>query len=85
MSSCGVLQADWPRGYWLPDMSKPCFTGWHLRIALPLGLPLLAVVCCGIPLLPYLLLRRHKRDLQTASVKLQLGFVYRSYKQAAAC
>lgn len=61
-------------------MSKACFTGWHLRVSLPLGVPLLALVCCGIPLLPYLLLRPHKKDLQTAAVKLKLGFVYRSYR-----
>lgn len=61
-------------------MSKACFTGWHLRVSLALGVPLLALVCCGIPLLPFLLLTPYKKDLQTALVKLKLGFVYTSYK-----
>ncbi|DBB05192.1 TPA: hypothetical protein ACH3X3_010435 [Trebouxia sp. C0006] len=74
------LQADWPLGYWVPDMSKPCFTGWHLRLSLPLGVPLLVLICVGVPLLPYLLLRPCKTQLQTPPVKIRVGFIYRSYK-----
>ena len=75
-----MQQAEWPLGYWVPDMSMPCFTDWHLKVSLSLGLPLLIIICLGVPLLPYLLLRRYKRQLETPAVKLQVGFIYRSYK-----
>ncbi|DBA86799.1 TPA: hypothetical protein ACH3X2_005382 [Trebouxia sp. C0005] len=75
-----LSRANWPLGYWVPDMSKPCFTSWHLRLSLPLGVPLLVLVCVGIPLLPYLLLAPYKTQLQTPAVKIRIGFIYRSYK-----
>ena len=77
------VQATWPLGYWVPDMSQPCFTGWHLKVSLALGIPLLVIICIGIPLLPYLLLRRHRHQLQTSEVHLHLGFIYRSYRSVA--
>ena len=61
-------------------MSMPCFTDWHLKVSLGLGLPLLVIVCLGVPLLPYLLLRHHRGQLHTPAVKLSVGFIYRSYK-----
>ena len=77
------LQAAKKYGYWVPDMSVECLTGWHLRLALGLGVPLLVVCCFGMPLLPVCLLLRHRKELQTASTQLQLGFLYKPYRQAA--
>ena len=38
-----VVQANWHNGYWLPDMTVQCFTGWHQRLAIILGTPLMAL------------------------------------------
>lgn len=48
MTDCEVLalwavQANWHNGYWLPDMTVQCFTGWHQRLAIILGTPLMAL------------------------------------------
>ena len=45
-----------------------------------LGTPLLLLVCFVIPLLPVLLLLRHRKQLQTAKIQLRLGFIYSSYR-----
>ena len=40
--SC-LLQANWGFGYWMPDMSIQCFTGWHRKLAIILGTPLMTL------------------------------------------
>ncbi len=34
-ATCSVdgMQARWPHGYWVPDMSVQCFAGWHLKLS----------------------------------------------------
>lgn len=82
LKQCGVMEAAWSWGYWLPDMRVPCFTGWHLKISLAMGTPLLVLVCLGIPLLPLLLLFKSRKALHTAPVRSQLGFIYSPYRLA---
>ena len=65
----------------MPDMTVPCFHGWHLALSMGLGIPLLGVVIVGIPLLPGYLIFRHRHKLWTTAVKLRLGFLYKSYRQ----
>lgn len=77
------MQAKWARGYWLPDMSVQCFTGWHLKLVLGLGLPVGLLACVGIPLLPALLLFKHRQQLQTSTaIQARFGFLYRHYRYA---
>ncbi len=38
-----VVQANWHYGYWVPDMSVQCFTGWHRKLAIILGTPLMTL------------------------------------------
>lgn len=45
-----------------------------------LGTPLLLLVCIAIPLLPILLLAKHRQQLQTEAIQLHLGFIYSSYR-----
>ena len=75
-----VLQADWHHGYWVPDMGFQCFTGWHLKVALALGLPLLLLTWLVIPLMPTLLLFSRRQELNKPEVQLQLGYIYQCYK-----
>lgn len=76
---CTWPQAAWAWGYWVPDMSIQCYTGWHLRIALALGAPMLLICSIGIPLLPVWLLFSQRRNLDSLSTKLRLGFLYKPY------
>ncbi|KAL0052667.1 hypothetical protein WJX82_005691 [Trebouxia sp. C0006] len=73
-------RATWAWGYWLPDMSIRCFVGWHLRLSLGLGVPLLLLGCVLIPALPCLLLLRHRRQLQSTAIKVRLDFIFCSYR-----
>lgn len=67
-------------GYWVPDMTVQCFQGWHTVLSLGLGIPLLLLVCVGIPSLPLALLYKHPQKLNTTAVQLRLGSIYTSYK-----
>ncbi|DBA90089.1 TPA: hypothetical protein ACH3X1_003408 [Trebouxia sp. C0004] len=73
-------QADWHNGYWLPDMTVQCFTGWHKRLAIILGTPLMALTWSVIPLLPAALLFLHRGNLNAPRIQLQLGYIYRVYR-----
>ena len=74
-----VLQAAWRHGYWLSDMTVPCWTRWHVRHALPVALPML-LVCVLIPSLPALLLFKQRKYLKSAYMRIRLGFIYQPYK-----
>ena len=74
------IQATWDKGYWLADMTVPCFTGWHLKLSLAMGTPLLILVALGIPMLPVLLLFGSRKVLHTAPIRSRLGFIYCSYR-----
>lgn len=72
------MQADWKSGYWYPDMTIPCWTGWHLRHAVSLGVPML-VLCILVPLVPVLLLFRQRKYLKSTYVRIRLGFIYQPF------
>ena len=50
-----------------------------------MGIPLLLLGCVIIPLLPCLLLLRHRRQLDTADVKRRWGFLYCNYRSEVTC
>ena len=61
---------------------------WPPVLLAGMGIPLLLLVCLVIPLLPVLLLWRHRKQLhheqqhnmQTTALQLRLGFIYSSYR-----
>lgn len=73
-------QATWPAGYWSGNMKYECFQGWHLGVALGLGLPTLLLLGLGIPVLFGFMVGRHRHELNEAACMQKLGFAYRSYK-----
>ena len=73
------MQAQWPGGYWLPDMTMQCWTGAHRFHALLPGVPL-SIICVLIPSLPVLLLWRSRKQLQTNKIRSRVGFIYRPYR-----
>ena len=44
-----MVQANWHAGYWVPDMSIQCFTGWHRKLAIILGTPLMTLTWSAQP------------------------------------
>jgi len=76
---CAQWQAKWHAGYWLPDMQRQCWTGWHATHALPLGVVLMFGCVC-IFLLPILLLFKHRHNLKSTALKYRFGFIYRPYR-----
>lgn len=61
-------------------MRYACFQGWHLAVALGLGLPTLLLLGLGIPVLFGYMVGRHRHELDEAACRQKLGFAYRSFK-----
>lgn len=68
--------------WWVLDTSQQCFTGWHAKWALGLGLPLMFVVCLVLPVcVAALTLRnRQQRRLTNPWVIKHWGFLYSAYR-----
>ena len=64
-------------------MSIQCYTGWHLRVALALGVPMLLICSIGVPLLPVWLLFSQRKNLDSMSTKIRLGFLYKAYRYSS--
>jgi hypothetical protein len=65
-------------GYSVLDIQQECFTGWHKRWTLGLGLPAVLVTCVIVPVgLLWLLKSRAKLDEQ--AFREHFGFLYRNY------
>jgi hypothetical protein len=48
--------------YWVPAMTEACFEGWHLSVAVPLGVVGLVFVTIGFPLTLLLALLWERRQ-----------------------
>lgn len=75
-----ALQATWPAGYWVSDMTIQCFEGAHLRWAGVIGVPLLLLTGVGIPLASLSVLLYHRRRLNLVPIRLRYGFMYQPYR-----
>lgn len=66
--------------YWLLDTNQLCFQGYHRVWALGLGLPLLLLLCVGVPfgIIAYLYIRRQR--LAYPYYLQHYGFLYASYQ-----
>jgi hypothetical protein len=71
---------DHPAGYWVSDITQPCFVGYHKGWALGLGLPSALLWCIGVPVAMGLGLFLCRAKADTDSFREHFGFLYRSYK-----
>lgn len=68
--------------FWESDMSQECYTGYHKGWAFGLGIPLVFLVCCGLPGWIAFLCYRNRSRLDDESVKRHWGFLYHTYTPA---
>eukprot|EP00775_Hariotina_reticulata_P005170 gene5170-5408_t len=66
--------------YWLYDMSQQCYTGYHRKWSIGLGLPLLFLVFVLLPGGILFLLLRNRQLLNHPSFLSTYGYLYRSYR-----
>lgn len=67
--------------FWLLDTQQQCFTDYHLRWALGVGVPLILIFCILVPfgIIGYLSARRTR--LQEPFYLQHFSFLYKSYRQ----
>jgi hypothetical protein len=71
---------DHPQGYWIADITQKCFEGWHLGWVLGLGVPAVLVLCVGVPVALFVLLKINRSKAQQESFRIHFGFLYRNYR-----
>lgn len=69
-------------GYWIYDMSQACFTGWHIKWALSLGLLGLVVICIGGPLALCCGLWANRTKVGEPEFRAHFGFLYRNFQES---
>ncbi|KXZ41282.1 hypothetical protein GPECTOR_581g637 [Gonium pectorale] len=73
-------QATWHHGYWVRDMAQECYSGRHLALYMPIGVAAVVLVCLMPPLTAFVLLYRHRHELDDPAVRQRYGFLYMRYK-----
>jgi hypothetical protein len=67
--------------FWVYDTSSICFgSGWHRYLALGLGIPLVAILCCVVPGVTVLITVPNIRHLYDAGFRRSWGFLTHSYR-----
>ncbi len=61
-------------------MTVECFGGWHRKLSIILGIPLMALTWLVIPFMPTFILFRHRYNLSAPQVQLRLGYIYHDYR-----
>jgi hypothetical protein len=67
-------------GYWVSSISQECFSGYHLRWSLGLGLPFVLLWCVFVPVVMGVGLHMCKGKANNASFREHFGFLYRTYR-----
>lgn len=68
-------------GYWVNDMQQACWSGYHLRWGLFMGIPCVAVFCIGIPVAIVLWLSGHTEASESdPQFKERYGILYRNFR-----
>jgi hypothetical protein len=71
--------------FWAQDMSERCYTrdSYHMAWALGLGIPLLLLLCVGLPLglFGWLWLSKRRGKLANDRFRSQFGFLYRTWQE----
>lgn len=66
--------------YWSMDLNAQCWTGYHLNWALGLGLPILLLLCMGLPAGILFITLANRSRLDDPEFSQHYGFLYRLYK-----
>lgn len=73
-------------GLWLlADVSQRCFRGPHLRWVLAVGIPGLALVAAGVPLLVVAAVRAYRDHIAEDRVVARFGFLYYGARRGWKC
>jgi hypothetical protein len=71
--------------FWAQDMSERCYTrdSYHMAWALGVGIPLLLLLCVGLPLglFGWLWLSKRRGKLADDHFRSQFGFLYRTWRE----
>jgi len=77
--TCKELETD--KFFLQEDLDTACYTPEHYWWQFACGLPFMAAYTAGIPAVAFLLLRRHRHNLDCKHVKLKYGFLYDGYEK----
>jgi hypothetical protein len=79
------FEADAVGSYLATDMSEQCYnsSGYHRAWALGLGMPLLVLFCCVVPvgLFVFLWISRRRGMLSSDDFRKHFGFLYRTWRE----
>jgi hypothetical protein len=67
-------------GYWVSAIEQQCFSGYHLRWALGLGLPSVVLWCVVVPVAMGVGLYMCRSRADSDSFREHFGFLYRTYR-----
>lgn len=74
--------ANASHGYWLSDMSQPCWEGWHFWWAVTLGVAITAMLCVGVPAALFVVLYCNRSRLQLPAFRCHFGWLYRTFRSS---
>jgi hypothetical protein len=66
--------------FWVYDVSTVCFTSWHRALSLGLGLPLILLLCFGMPAAIVYITVSNRGSLDDRLFQQHWGFLTRSYR-----
>lgn len=66
-------------GYFASSIEQACYTGWHRKYALSLGVITFLMFCVGVPVGLWVLLYRNRSKVD-APTPSRLSFLYRAYR-----
>jgi hypothetical protein len=66
--------------FWSLDLNMQCWVGVHRAFALGLGLPLLLLVCVGLPACILYRTITHRHNLAAPHITRHYGFLFRAYR-----
>jgi hypothetical protein len=70
--------ANHTSGYWVGDIQKECYEGWHKSWALGLGVPAVLLFCVCLPIGMGLFLFFNRSQCGDLSFREHFGFLYRN-------
>ena len=65
--------------FWVQDYSMQCYQGWHMIMALAVGVPGVLLWCISVPLGTALFLRRNQHRLDEPLFEANFGMMYQEY------
>jgi hypothetical protein len=65
--------------FWVHDVSTVCFAGWHRSLSLGLGMPLILLLCIGMPAAIVYITVSNRASLDDRVYQQHWGFLTRAY------